>query len=83
MSSSLGPRYQARTRLTVQCSGAMGSRLRRQLAGCLTACADRSPRGLLVHLWSSGPQITELAAVLGEQVEERADPVFFLGGVPE
>jgi len=53
------------------------------LAGCLTACADRSPRGLLVHLWSSGPQITELAAVLGEQVEERADPVFFLGGVPE
>jgi hypothetical protein len=29
------------------------SRLRRQLADCLAACADHSPRGLLVHVWSA------------------------------
>jgi hypothetical protein len=32
------------------------SRLRRQLPDCLTACADRSQRGLLVHTWSVDPQ---------------------------
>ncbi len=32
------------------------SRLRRQLPDCLTACADRGPRGLLVHTWSADSQ---------------------------
>jgi hypothetical protein len=38
------------------------SRLRRQLLDCLTACVDRSPRGLLVHIWSADPQPLGLSA---------------------
>ncbi len=34
-----------------------GSRLRRQLADCLTACADCRPRGPLVHVWSTDLQL--------------------------
>jgi HNH endonuclease len=45
-----------RLRLTVQYSEAKGSRLRRQLPDCLTACTDRGPRGLLVHTWSADSQ---------------------------
>jgi hypothetical protein len=45
---------QARLWLTVSRSGALGSRLRRQLADCLTTCLDRNR----VASWStSGPQV--------------------------
>jgi hypothetical protein len=32
------------------------SRLRRPLADCLAACAEHSPHGLLVHIWSADPK---------------------------
>ena len=63
-----------RLRLTMRYSEAKGSRLRRQLPDCLTACTDRGPRGLLVHTWSadSQPRTISLGIGLSCLVDHRA-----------
>ena len=51
-----------------------GSRLRRQLPGCLTACVVRSPRGLLLHIWSTDiqPRTISLGTGLSSLFDHRA-----------
>lgn len=61
----LGRCRQARLWLTVSRSGALGSRLRRQLADCLTTCLDRNR----VASWStSGPQVRNFVGLSAWEV---------------
>ncbi len=60
-------------------SGPAHSRLRRQLPDHFAACADRSPRGLLVHIWSADPQTRlPLSAVVSSSRGSLLDDVTVL-----
>ena len=48
-----GPRRQARSRLTVQHSDAMGSRLRSPQVGGALSCEDQEQTSRSVHVWST------------------------------